>query len=477
MGVVVINGFDGVDDNISSGSLGSGDTLMSSTYGGDDRVSVFSSHYDVRLGAGNDVLQGGIGGQVFGEAGNDRLTAFLWEGVHLHDGGAGDDRLEVFYGGDGASYTGRGGAGQDQFRDFSTGNAPSTMIFDGGSGYDVVSHSGTLAIRLVLGGTGTQGASSKSYVNIEGAMGAAGDDKLTGNGQNNLLVGGNGADSLLGQGGDDFLVGDAREQSFVTAWLGINPSFDPAAAFDPLGGVAGAYASDGGGMNDTLRGGAGNDVLLGGDGADLLDGGLGTDWASYASQAVGGVVLSLATGGTAGHAAGDLYVGIENVQGSAGHDTIGGDQKDNALWGMGGDDSLEGLVGSDTLAGGDGRDTLAGGAGADQLTGGAAEDVFVFAGPGVLAAVDQITDLQVGFDEIWLSAAVFRKLGAAGVELAASSFAIGAAAQDGKDRIIYDAATGALWYDADGNKPGAAVQFAQLQAGLALTSGDFMVVA
>ena len=32
MGVVVINGFDGVDDNISSGSLGSGDTPVSYTH-------------------------------------------------------------------------------------------------------------------------------------------------------------------------------------------------------------------------------------------------------------------------------------------------------------------------------------------------------------------------------------------------------------------------------------------------------------
>ncbi len=59
MGAVIINGSDNFDDNISSGGIGSGDTLVSSTFGGNDTVSIFSANYDVFLGAGNDVLQGG----------------------------------------------------------------------------------------------------------------------------------------------------------------------------------------------------------------------------------------------------------------------------------------------------------------------------------------------------------------------------------------------------------------------------------
>jgi serralysin len=60
--------------------------------------------------------------------------------------------------------------------------------------------------------------------------------------------------------------------------------------------------------------------------------------------------------------------------------------------------------------------------------------------------------------------------------LAASAFRIGGAAADASDRIVYDAAIGSLLYDGDGNGAGAAVQIAQLSAGLALTFGDFLVV-
>ena len=59
--------------------------------------------------------------------------------------------------------------------------------------------------------------------------------------------------------------------------------------------------------------------------------------------------------------------------------------------------------------------------------------------------------------------------------LAASAFVIGATAADADDRIVYDSATGALYFDADGNGAGGAVQFATLTTGLALTNNDFIV--
>ncbi|MBK9661986.1 MAG: hypothetical protein IPO71_02325 [Nitrosomonas sp.] len=60
--------------------------------------------------------------------------------------------------------------------------------------------------------------------------------------------------------------------------------------------------------------------------------------------------------------------------------------------------------------------------------------------------------------------------------LAAGQLRIGAQALDANDFIIYNNATGALLYDANGNGAGAAVQIATLSAGLAVTNADFVVI-
>jgi serralysin len=80
----------------------------------------------------------------------------------------------------------------------------------------------------------------------------------------------------------------------------------------------------------------------------------------------------------------------------------------------------------------------------------------------------------VADDTVQLDNAVFTGL-AAGA-LAAGAFRTGAAAADADDRIIYNSATGALLFDADGNGAGAAVQFATLSAGLAMAAGEFTVI-
>ena len=82
--------------------------------------------------------------------------------------------------------------------------------------------------------------------------------------------------------------------------------------------------------------------------------------------------------------------------------------------------------------------------------------------------------MTVGLDKIYLDNAVFGVL--ADGALAAGAFRSGTAAADADDRIIYNSATGALFYDADGNGAGAAVQFATLSTGLALSASDFLVI-
>jgi serralysin len=117
--------------------------------------------------------------------------------------------------------------------------------------------------------------------------------------------------------------------------------------------------------------------------------------------------------------------------------------------------------------------TLTGNAAANTLTGAGGADSFVFASALGGGNVDAISDFSVADDTVVLNNAVFTGL-AAGT-LAASAFVIGSAAADADDRIIYDSATGQLYFDADGAGGADQVLFATLTAGLALTNNDFIV--
>jgi Ca2+-binding RTX toxin-like protein len=97
--------------------------------------------------------------------------------------------------------------------------------------------------------------------------------------------------------------------------------------------------------NDQLFGGqGGDDVFDGGAGADLIDGGIGFDTLVFWS-ATAGVAMSLITGGTGGDAAGDVYVSIENIYGTAFDDFLEGNDLPNTFLGGGGDNVIRGLGG------------------------------------------------------------------------------------------------------------------------------------
>lgn len=136
-------------------------------------------------------------------------------------------------------------------------------------------------------------------------------------------------------------------------------------------------------------------------------------------------------------------VTIENAIGGSGKDTILGNAGANSLFGGGNNDTIKGL---------EGNDVLVGNAGNDQLTGAAGNDVFRLSD----ASKDTITDFQKGIDVIQLENDVFTRLTATGT-LSSVNFRAGAAA-DSDDYIIYNQFTGALYYDANGNGAGGAVQ-------------------
>jgi len=106
--------------------------------------------------------------------------------------------------------------------------------------------------------------------------------------------------------------------------------------------------------------------------------------------------------------------------------------------------------------------TLTGNAGANVVIGGGGADSFVCdTAPGA-GNVDRILDFTPGSDRVHLDNTIVSRL--ADDALAAGSFAGNAAglALSGADRIIHQASSGRLFYDAEGSGGGAAVLFATL---------------
>ena len=238
---------------------------------------------------------------------------------------------------------------------------------------------------------------------------------------------------------------------------------------DRIFGNAGNDGLDGGDGADTLYGGLGNDTMLGGLGNDtyVVDSSLdkaiedvdsGNDLVKSSVSFILGVNVEklTLTGASAINGTGNSLANI-----------LTGNSAANTLKGGGGDDTLRGGGGDDRLAGGNGNDTLDGAAGLDQF-------LFDTALNGSTNH-DRILNFSVADDTITLDNDIFTDLGAPGA-LDSAAFFTGSAAQNPEDRIIYNSATGNIYYDADGNGAGDQVLFAHVAAGTALTSADFLIV-
>jgi Ca2+-binding RTX toxin-like protein len=209
----------------------------------------------------------------------------------------------------------------------------------------------------------------------------------------------------------------------------------------------GANYIHGGGGNDELVGRGGNDTYRLPDSNDVIveGGGQGMDTVTVLGTYVltpGADVEVLR--------ADDYYLSFVNLTGN---------DNGNSLIGSGGNDTLNGRGGNDDLFGNDGQDSFLFDTALDGATN-----------------VDRILDFIPADDTILLDQTIFSSSLGLG-NISSSELVIGPAAQDANDRIIYNNATGALFYDADGVGGNAQVQFARLSAGLVLTDLDFFVVA
>lgn len=394
---------------------------------------------------------------IFGSLGDDRLHGGL--GDDDIETGDGDDNVD---GGDGAD-TLSGGDGDDSLsggtgNDLLYGNSGNDTL-SGGAGTDTANFDAVVSNMTVnlTNGTAT-GEGTDRLTSIENIVTGDGDDTIDGSTVSNTISAGDGDDDIDGGDGNDTLSGDIGDD-LLTGGTGNDKLFG-GTGVDELHGGTGANAAEGGSGNDDLFGEDGDDRLSGGDGNDKLSGGTGDD------KLAGGTGTDSLHGGA----------GTDNVDGGKGNDSLFGEDGNDTLLGGDGNDSLAGGTGNDNLTAGTGIDKINGGAGTDTLTGGTGTDTFVFDTSLGKLNVDTVKDFNVVDDTIWLDDDIFLKVGKVG-DLAGSAFYAGAAAHDASDRIIYNKATGALYYDADGNGSGAAIQFATLSKGLSLTATDFDIIA
>jgi Ca2+-binding RTX toxin-like protein len=426
-------------------------------------------------GIGNDTLEGLGGADTLNGSGGidtatyeDSATAVnvnLATNVNTGGDAAGDNLISI-----------ENLIGSD-FADTLTGNAGANVLeggagadtLDGGGGIDTASYAHSNAgVRVSLAtGTGAGGdAQGDTLISIENLTGSSFADVLTGNTGANILDGGAGADTLAGGAGNDtYVVDNAGDVVRENAGAGTDTvlasiNFTLGADVENLTLIGAAVAGTGNAGANVITGNSNDNLLDGRAGADTINGAGGSDTVTYAASGAG-VTVDLSTGlGSGGDAQGDTLSSIENLIGSNFFDILFGDANANVINGGGSGDNLLGL---------DGNDILTGGLGGDD---------FVFTTAlNALTNVDTITDFNIAeFDAILLDDAIFTGLGVApGTNITAQEFRIGAAAQDADDRIIYNDVTGALLFDVDGTGAEAAVQFATLSAGLALTNNQFFL--
>lgn len=404
-------------------------------------------------------------------------TAATLTGSALADtliGGTGNDSLVGGLGNDSLT----GGAGVDTFT-VASGTDTITDLGNGGADVLTVAAGATANATLYSAWTATSASKNSGTVNITTSGLAVNLASVTATGTNGFIVTNTGtATTLTGSGLADTLTGGTG--------------------------------------NDTLMGGAGNDILAGGLGTNALTGGTGIDTFNITGLsdiindlgAGGADVLNIAAGasaiatinaawtataqstnnGTATINTSGLAVNLSAITTGTNGFTVNNTGAAATLTGSAFDDILTGGTGKDTLIGGNGNDILIGGLGNDTLTGGAGSDYFVFnTTPNTSSNKDTITDFVSGTDKLEFSKSIFTGITTAagtgnGAALTANEFISSTTATAGTtatSHFIYNSTSGVLYYDADANGAGAAVQVALIGTTThpALVAADFLVIA
>lgn len=501
---------------------GSGnDTLIGSAYGGPAIPA--PTDIFVMYGGGIDFVSAGVGDDTiyFGNfalaAPNTNLTS-----TDTVDGGAGVDIL-TYYGGILVGTNAFDNVTNIEEIVFGAATTSITtvdaLVAAGASLFVNAANLGALQTLTWNGNLETDGAFS--------VVGGAGADVITGGAGNDTIAGDAGLDSIVGGGGDDVITMNISAGNIDAIDAGIgndtllvngNPAgavvIDLSSVADQIvsinavtdaaiqigfesfsaanmGGTAAltitAAATGstivGGGGADTINGGVGHDTLDGGNGIDSITGGSGNDtilWNKATSDVLDGGIgidtLKLVTTTTANISV-DLSQTGDQVSTTAGIQT-GFENLDASVLVSGALTAIAAATGSNIIGGG-GNDILTGGAGVDVLTGNAGADRFVFNATPIAGNIDTITDFTVGIDRIELAHTAFDMVTTVISGLNTSEFASGAgliSSTTAGTVLLYNSATGNLYYDADANGSGTGVLIAHLQGLVALTAADINII-
>jgi Ca2+-binding RTX toxin-like protein len=156
-----------------------------------------------------------------------------------------------------------------------------------------------------------------------------------------------------------------------------------------------------------------------------------------------------------------------------------GTPQNDLLNGTSSNETIYGLAANDTINAGAGNDIIFGGAGTDNLFGGAGRDAFAYNSP--TEGFDKINDFVVSDDLFGISRTGFGGNTVFGSDpvgtLDATRFGIGTAATTASQRFVYNARSGTLFFDADGNgTTSTQVRIAQLVGIPALTTNNFTLI-
>lgn len=316
---------------------------------------------------------------------------------------------------------------------------------------------------------------------IEATAGTAGiidgnsfSQTIVGNDLANVLTTGGGTDTLIGGGGDDIYgvfsyndqVIEGPDGGFDMIYTDSNYALNGGSFVEVLSTIS--HASDksinliGNFASQRIIGNYGNNVLNGNGGIDTLIGLYGDD-TFVVGDANAQIIEQDGQGFDVAFASVSYSLGagvsVEVLSAQTATDTyiinLTGNEFAQTIIGNAGANSLDGGLGADTLIGLNGADT------------------FAFSTKLGNGNIDTIQDFQAGVDKIGLSSEIFSGLGST---FEAVELQLGVSATGSNAVVLYDSATGSLYYDADGAGSGAAVQFALITPGTELSAADFTII-